>query len=386
MRIPRLIPVARFLLLLLFAVGVTLAAIFGTLSSNLTATPYLVYAAIGLLITSRQPHNPIGWLFLATGAIAGLNGALYAITEAAAGAPYADDWFVLLAAWAYNFVWLTLLSVSTVFTLLLFPNGLMSTRWRPVLWVAAAATALGVGVAALAPDLMVGNDSYPNPLHPGPWGSTAGFVFGAAIVALLVCGVLSVIQVVLRYRRARGVERLQLQWFAFSAVVFASLLVISSQVDGPLRHPLLGDLLFTVGASMIPLSCGLAILRYRLYDLGRIVSRTTSYAIVTGLVIATYGVVVTAVTRVVPNSDSLAVAGATLAAAAVARPLLHKVQGAVDRRFNRTRYDAQHTVDRFGEALRHEVDASALEAHLVEAVDQTLQPSQLRLWLKEVTP
>jgi hypothetical protein len=198
--------------------------------------------------------------------------------------------------------------------------------------------------------------------------------------------VLSVIQVVLRYRRARGVERLQLQWFAFSAVVFASLLVISSQVDGPLRHPLLGDLLFTVGASMIPLSCGLAILRYRLYDLGRIVSRTTSYAIVTGLVIATYGVVVTAVTRVVPNSDSLAVAGATLAAAAVARPLLHKVQGAVDRRFNRTRYDAQHTVDRFGEALRHEVDASALEAHLVEAVDQTLQPSQLRLWLKEVTP
>lgn len=369
---------------LLFA-GVVLSVVFGTLSQIMTGSPFIVFCAIGLLVTGRQPRNPIGWLFLCVGTVAGVNGALAAIIEAAAGTSRAGDWYVLLAAWVYNFLWLILLSASTIFTLLLFPDGLASRRWRPVLWAAAAATTAGVVIAAMAPDFEVGDDTYQNPLHVDAWARTLSALFSGAVIVLLICGVLAVIQVVVRYRASHGVERLQLQWFAFAAVVFAVLLLMSIAAGD---HPLLSDLLFTVGFSLIPISCGVAILRYRLYDLGRIVSRTTSYAIVTATVVLTYAIVVTSVTKALPASEDnqIAVAGATLAAAALARPLLRRVQTVVDRRFDRTRYDAQHTVGRFGEVLRHEIDENALEDHLMRAVEHTLQPSHVRLWLSPETP
>lgn len=371
--------VARAMLLVMLIVGCSLATIFGELGQIMTITPYLVYAAIGALLTTRQSHNPIGWLFLAIGSITGLNAALYAITESAAGTPHANAWYVLLVAWAYNFVWLIVLSLSTVFTLLLFPNGLLSPRWRPVLWAAAGSTVVGVVLASVAPDLIVGNATYANPLHRGEWSPLLSGAFTVAIVVLLACGVLSVISAVLRYRRAHGVERLQMQWFAFAAVMFAAILVLSGRWSG---HPGVSDLLFTLGACLIPLSCGIAILRYRLYDLGRIVRRTTSYAMVTGLLIATYAIVVTTVSRLLPESGTLAVAGATLAVAAVARPLLRRVQDAIDRRFNRSRYDARDTVDDFSTQVERQIDTDTLVSGLLETVDHALQPTRSALWIK----
>jgi hypothetical protein len=140
--------------------------------------------------------------------------------------------------------------------------------------------------------------------------------------------------------------------------------------------------MFAIGASLIPIACGIAILRYHLYDIGRIISRTTSYAIVTAAVLVVYAAVIASFTRLVPDSSDLAVAAATLVAAALARPLLRRVQAAVDRRFNRTRYDAQHTVDTFGSQLRSEIDADTVSGELVWAVRRALEPREVTLWVR----
>jgi hypothetical protein len=285
---------------------------------------------------------------------------------------------VTLAAWAYNFVWLLMLSTSVIFTLLLFPDGLPSRRWRPVFWAAVVATALGSVVAMLTPELQIGDVVRPNPLHPGEWGGVLTTIFGGSLLVLLTCALLAIIATILRFHRATGIQRAQMKWLALAAVGFAVCIIASVtlfETDG-----WLASLAFMAGASLIPLACGLAILRYRLYDIDRVISRTTSYALVTGILLATYGVIVTAATRLLPDASTLAVAGATLAAAALARPLYRRVQHSVDRRFNRARYDAERTVDAFGTRLRHEVHPESVRDELVSAVAQTLQPASVRLW------
>jgi hypothetical protein len=153
---------------------------------------------------------------------------LFAVTDSATESAH-PAWYVMLAAWAYNFLWLILLVASTIFTLLLFPDGLPSRRWRPVLWVAITATTVGVVLAAVAADLTINGRSYPNPVHPAGWGPIANTLFGAAVVTLLICGVLSIVATVVRFRRSTGVERAQLQWFVFAAVDLAVLLLISGR-------------------------------------------------------------------------------------------------------------------------------------------------------------
>jgi len=145
----------------------------------------------------------------------------------------------------------------------------------------------------------------------------------------------------------------------------------------------LNDILLSVVLTLFPVSCGLAILRYRLYDIDRLISRTASYAIVTTLVIATYAVVVTTITSLLPDSaSSLAVAAATLSAATLARPLLKRVQRVVDRRFDRTRYDQAATVDTFGRDMRNLVDGNDVQARLLTTVGSTLQPATISLWVE----
>ena len=146
-----------------------------------------------------------------------------------------------------------------------------------------------------------------------------------------------------------------------------------------------GNPFLSVGMTLIPISCGFAITRYHLYDIDRIISRTTSYAIVTGCVIATYAAIVTVASRLFHTNSPVVVAAATLCAAAIARPALRRVQAAVDRRFNRERYDAVHTVDEFGARLTHEVDPDRVSTDLVHVVTNTLEPRDLSLWLKETT-
>jgi hypothetical protein len=369
---------ARWVLTVVFLAGVLVALAFNDSQDNLTAVPYGVFFAVGLIVSLRRLDNPIGWLFLCIAATAGLNGAVSAVLLSAAGTSHEGAWYVLLAAWAYNFIWLLLLSTSVIFTLLLFPDGLPSRRWRPVFWAAVVATALGAAVAMLTPELQIGDEVHPNPLHPGRWGVVLNTLFAGSVLVLAACAVLSIIAAVLRFHRATGIQRAQMKWLALAAVSFAVCVVTSITLFDP--DGWLASLAFMAGASLIPLACGLAILRYHLYDIDRVISRTTSYAIVTGVLLATYAVIVTAATRLLPDSSTLAVAAATLGSAALARPLYRKVQHSVDRRFNRARYDAERTVQSFGARLRQEVHPEAVQGELVAAVAGALQPATVRLW------
>jgi hypothetical protein len=191
----------------------------------------------------------------------------------------------------------------------------------------------------------------------------------------------------LRFRRARGVERQQLRWLALAAALAAAVLVVTALA---LALGLVGDsgdelLLGWVSAvvlGLMPLATGAAILRYRLYDLDRIVSRTLAYGLLTLLLGGGYGVVVLGLGQLLGRGSSLVVAGATLAVAAVFQPARRRVQKVVDRRFNRRRYDAARTIQVFSARLREQVDLDALTAELVVVADQTMQPTQVSVWLR----
>jgi len=365
--------VGRDALFLVFVVGFACGAMFDWRSS-LTLLPTIVYGAIGMLVSTRKSSNPIGWLFLGVGAVSGLIAAMNAAMVLAERSGQPDVWYGIAAAWAANFLWLDDLTMTLTLTLLLFPHGLLTRRWRPVLWLTIGAAVAASVLAALTPTVSVGAHTYPNPMHPEAWGAVANATWIALLTVISVCGLLALISTILRFRRATGVERVQMRWFAFSAVILLVTLFIPGLNDN--------DMVFAVASSLVPLSCGIAILRYHLYDIDRIISRTTSYAIVTGLVLGTYAAIVGTSTRLLHNESPLVVAAATLAAAAIARPALRRVRNVVDRRFNRSRYDALLTVDAFGERLRHEVDPAVVSGDLVQVVNAALQPDSVALWQK----
>ncbi len=178
---------------------------------------------------------------------------------------------------------------------------------------------------------------------------------------------------VVRFRRSVGEERQQLKWFVFCAAAAFALWWLQPWAPW----------MFLVVALLPGIGIAVALLRYRLYDIDRIISRTTSYALVTGLLIATFAVVVTAVSKFVGSQSSVAVAAATLTAAALARPVLRRVQRAVDRRFDRSHYDAIRTVETFGMTLRQEVDPQQVCATLVATVQSSLMPGQVAVWVKD---
>jgi len=398
-----LVEICRWGLFGLFAGGIAVGLLAHTSMGRqqLFLVPALAYAAVGLLVSARQPRSPIGWLFLLVAALTGLSAmADGAMTTALAnGDPTA--WYGVWGAWVTSWFWFPLFAAATLFTVLLFPDGLLSPRWRPVLWVSVVGTALVTVGTAMSAHLPVGKTNDP-PCHApqtlldgtcGVWvdnpigvrqatlETVGGVVVMIVLLALTVCFLLAVVSAVLRTRRATGTARLQMRWFAFAAAILAGWLLL--QAGFVKNDPIWSEVCFSAAVAFIPVSCGLAITRYHLYDIDRIVSRTTSYAIVTGLLLATYLGVVALATSVLGRSSSLAVAGATLAAAALARPVLRRVQDTVDRRFNRERYDALHTVDSFGSRLRHEVDADHVRDDLVRVISSTLQPERVTVWIRE---
>jgi hypothetical protein len=345
--------------------------------SSATLLPTVVYAAIGFLVTARKPSNPIGWLFLSVGATSGLIAAANAAIVLAERSGQPDVWYGILAGWAANFLWIDDLTLAVILTLLLFPHGLLTPRWRPVLWLTVGSAGAATVVAALAPTVSVGTHTFPNPLHPGEWEAVVNGLWTVLLAVLSVCGLLALLSTILRFRRAAGVERVQMRWFAFAGI----LLLVTLFVPGLNGN----DIVFAVTLSLVPISCGIAIMRYHLYDIDRIISRTTSYAIVTGLVLATYATIVGTASRLLQTDSPLLVAAGTLAAAAVARPALLRVQTLVDRRFNRSRYDAVRTMEAFGARLRNEVDPYQVREDLVTVVNATLQPEHLTVWLTSQT-
>jgi hypothetical protein len=176
---------------------------------------------------------------------------------------------------------------------------------------------------------------------------------------------------VLRFRRARGVERQQLRWFAFAAVLIPLAMALEP----------LGEFFLPIAIAFLPVACAIAVTRHGLYGIDRVISRTLSYAVVSLVVVGTYALVVTSVSRLVPDSGALPVAGATLAAAGVCLPVLRRVRGWVDRRFDRARFDAQQQVEAFAARMGTVVDADDVTADLAGTVQQTLAPSSVVVWV-----
>jgi hypothetical protein len=364
----------------------------GNSSLAFVMVPTVAYGVVGSIIVLRRPGNAIGWIFFAVWFLASTGIFSTIATHAAAAeanilgfpetapAPYPGGmpwWFVPVLVYSAAY-WGPLLMLATVFTFLLFPDGPLSHRWRVVVWIAAAVTVVGtmIGPFTETIQLGIGADFIANPLPVVTSWPVATWIPPLFGITAVGCAVLSVVTVVLRWRRSSGVQRLQLRWFLAAVVAVAIGFLLTYHNTG-------ANAAFGFTVSLIPIACGMAVFRYRLYDIDRIISRTASYAIVTGVLLATYAAIVTSVTRLLPDSSTLAVAAATLVAAALARPLYRRVQQAIDRRFNRARYDAQLTVDEFGLRLRHEVDTGMVTQDLVTVVHHTLQPEGVALWLRE---
>jgi hypothetical protein len=338
----------------------------------------LGYATIGLVLGLRRPANPIGWLYAASGLLWALVipfGPLIELIRDQRSLPLALQ---LALVPAMN-IWVPAIALGITLPFLLLPDGrLRSRRWRPVVATTVAGVAMFVVGASLTPGQQW-TDPIPmdNPLGLGGLPGRVAAAVTLAGLGLYAVGLLAaLVCVVLRFRAARGVQRQQLRWVAAgAAVAVLVLLPLPGQQDLP-------GFVEPLALLCVPASVAVAVLRYRLWELDRLVSRTVTYALVTGLLVLPYLLILPAVTRLAGDAGSLAVAAATLAAAALFQPLRRRVQDAVDRRFNRRRYDAARTVEAFTARLRDQVDLDALAAELLAVVEQTVTPTTASLWLR----
>jgi hypothetical protein len=359
-------------------------------SGNATTLVAAVSAAtVGALVASRRPGHRVGWLLAALGLSITVSGFSFSYTRyglvARPGTLPAAIW---LAGIANGGVFLDLSCAG--FTLLLSPTGtLPSPRWRWWARITAAGLALAFLTLVLAPRPLY--PEYPEIRNPVGLDvlehgvGAAIFPVGALLVlAGLVVGPVSLL---LRFRRARGLERLQLRWLALGAALAALAFVVSmvdliiELSDGWVFQAALG-----ISVAVLPLATGAAILRYRLYDIDRIVSRTLAYGLLTILLGLGYAAVVLGLGRLLGRNSSLAVAAATLAVAAAFQPARRRIQAAVDRRFNRRRHDAGRVIDAFAARLRDQVDLDALQGELLTVTEETMQPTQVSLWLRPTMP
>jgi MFS family permease len=376
-------------MLAVFVVSLVLAAILAVANNTLDAVSFaglsLGFAAfmvVGALIVAHRPTNAIGWMFSATALLASTAGlaaeyATYTLVTRPGSLPGA-----ILAAWYASWPWYPAIALALVFTPLLFPTGrLLSPRWRPVAWLAGTATAAFTVLAALQANLgPVGDPLIANPIGvaglENPEESTVGV---ALLVLLTVLMLVAFGSLVLRFRRSRGEERQQLKWFTYAAALLP-LFVLADFLPGAV-----GDLASAVPIVVLPVAAGIAILRYRLYDIDRLINRTLVYGLLTALLAGVYAGAVLILGQlfggVARDPPSWAVAGATLAVAALFQPARRRIQAVVDRRFNRRKYNTAQTIEAFSARLRDQVDLDTLSAEVLAVVDQTMQPTTASLWL-----
>jgi hypothetical protein len=344
-------------------------------------------ATVGALLASRRPRHPVGWLLLGLGLSLMATGAAvgYASYGLLAGpAPLPGARFMALAGTEQWILWPVIIG----FVLLLTPTGsLPSPRWR--WWARATAVAPVIYLLATVVVPLPLEAPFQSVVSPLAVPALAGGPLRGPLLAVrwlaLILAQLALLagagSLVVRFRRARGIERLQLRWVALAAALaaVAAAVVVAGTVTGIEALWLWA----TAGyVAVLPLAVGAAILRYRLYDLDRIVNRTVVYGLLSVLLGLGYAGAALALGQLVGGNDSLAVAGATLAVAAGFQPARRRVQRLVDRRFNRRRYDAARTIQGFSARLREEVDLDTLTGELLAVVDQTMQPTRVSLWLR----
>ena len=386
-RARRLVDVIAVLSLLLLVVGVVMserADSSALVSDVVQGFGFVVcFGGVGWVLVRRLPTNPIGWWFSL--------GALFtAVTFLAHGwARLADgpspDALARAAAVVDTWGWVLAIPFAVPLPLLYLPDGkLRSRRWRPVVWMVLIGCVVGTAGALTTPGL-IGNPLYlpmMNPMGASGLGSLPHIASDIGFLTIVSGALLGMLAVVLRFRGSSGVERQQILWVAAGGLCgLVGILFGGDSQDLGTRGTIAG-IGAGLGVGAVPVCLGVAVLRYRLYDLGRVVSRTVSYAVITALLLGVYLVLVTASTWLHPGGSSVAVAASTLAAAALFQPLRRRVQRVVDRRFNRARYDADRTVDAFTRSLREDVALDAVRSDLLLAVRDTLQPASLGLWLR----
>jgi hypothetical protein len=347
----------------------------------------LSFAVVGVIVAWHQPRNPMGWVLLGVGFF-------FLLDDLASSYAYLDyrlhggrlplGWVAVLLSpsWAPAIVLAGL-------SLLLFPDGRVpSSRWRPMLWAYLALGAFWLGGAyVISVGAIVGHhlsiDSSGGLTGLDyPAGSTAwwGGVQAVFFPAVAVCWLVWLGGQVLSYRRSSGERRLQLKWLLSGATVFIAAGIALVWINNATGLWKVVDVAAAAGTLALPVSIGFGILKFRLYDIDRIISRTLAYAIVSGLLIGVYAGLVLLATEVLRFHNSVAVAASTLVAAALFNPVRHRVQRAVDRRFNRARYDADQTVAEFAARLQDAVDLGTVRSDLVSTVDRALEPAHVTVW------
>jgi hypothetical protein len=375
--------------------GRTLAEIF--IAGNITFATWIgSFSVIGALIVSHRPENPIGWFFLAVGFFYGLLSAadqyaIYALLTNPGALPLGAE-----ASWLGKWIWAPGLGLIVVFLPLLFPDGHPpSHRWRPVGWLGGASIGLAVVSSMIVlwpergPALVTGDES--------PSRVAYVLVDFIAVPMMLVAGLGAVISLFARFRRARGDERQQIKWFATAAALSLVWIIVFGHIVGELLSA--GDGLPEVTLPLsgllvipsIPIATGIAILRYRLYDIDLLINRTLVYGSLTVMLGLLYfgGVATTqAIFGTLTGQEEqpqLAVVVSTLAITALFMPLRRRIRSFIDRRFYRSKYDARKTLEAFSTQLRDETDLDTLGDELMNAVQETMQPAHVSLWLRPDT-
>jgi hypothetical protein len=343
------------------------------------------FAGVGATLAARVPASPLGWIMCSAGLVVGLIVFADSWGQAYANDPSDGRPGSLVALWFSNWAWVLAVGPTATFLLLLFPTGrLPSPRWRPVARTAAAALLVGTVGLALEPGPIEG---YPHIVNPvGVEG--AGPVSGLALLALSATAIASVASLGVRYRHAGFRERQQLKWLLWAAGLVA--LVIAAIAGTGLAGVKVSDNLINggmVGAlTAVPLAIGIAILRHGLFDIDVVINRTLVYGALTatlGVAYLAFVLLLQLLLSPLTEDSDLAIAGSTLAAAALFRPARARIQALVDRRFYRRKYDASRTMATFGARLRDEIELDALAGDLRAVVGETMQPAHISIWLRE---
>jgi hypothetical protein len=344
-------------------------------------------------VASRRPENPVGWLLCLYGLVISIGYfcaeyAIYALLAEPNSLPAGEA-----MAWIVSWV-LPILNGLTVFYILLFPTGrLPSRRWRWLGWLTVIFVVVGVVLAAFSSGALLGIlGPIQNPL--GIEGFSSIYYKAVLFTMASLLTLAAALAVFIRLRRAIGVERQQIKWFAYAAAAYASAgilaYIIPRVIDTPLWFERVGFALNIVFIPAIPIAIGIAILRYRLYDIDILINRTLVYGSLTATLVALYfgGIVVLQRIFVLLTGEqsTLAVVASTLVIAALFTPLRRRIQSFIDRRFYRRKYDARKTLDAFSAQLRNETDLDALSDDLVGVVRETMQPAHVSLWLRPDTP
>jgi hypothetical protein len=354
-----------------------------------TVAAWLSILLTGAVLTFLRPRNPIGWLLLVSGIsiIYTYFAPEYVLRVELLG------WVLpgyQLVDWVLPFFERLGPILIAVWIPLLFPDGhLPNPRWRPIAWLIGLTMAVGIAVTFVTDNDEEFGRNLPNPTAFGGTAEQVADALGAFLnVLLLGFIVLALVLVVVRFRRSIGAERQQLKWFlgAVALVVISSIATTALFVLGV--QPLADSfwLVNQISIGLVPIAIGIAVLRYRLYEIDRLISRTIGWATVTIVLVGAFSLLVlgsSAVLEPLTGGNTLAVAGSTLIVAALFAPLRGRVQRAVDRRFDRARYDGERLVGAFGERLRDEVDLETIRADVLATVDRAVRPASVGLWLRE---